>query len=77
MKCHACDFLAIILLILVGILLIALIITPFQCYGELHTKNICISHGYPGSQYNIASGGYCIKRVNNTDVVVRADLLED
>lgn len=33
-------------------------------------QRYCLSKGYPQSSYNIIGPSYCIKRINQTDVVI-------
>jgi len=57
-----------IFIVAFGIFIICAIIVGIK--GAI-ISNHCLTHGYPQSQFTFpAMRGYCIKRVNQTDVVI-------
>ena len=42
----------------------------FALLADAEIRELCLSHGYPQHVAYIGGGGYCIKRVDQTDVVV-------
>lgn len=44
--------------------------------GLFYADSHCLRHGYPQSSLTFTFHAYCIKRVNQTDVVVPLDSLE-
>ncbi len=55
----------------VGILVIFIVISCI-IYGvaKLGTNSACLSYGYKSAKIDYALNAYCIKRVNQTDVVI-------
>lgn len=44
-------------------------------YAKIHANSACLSHGYADVKGSILIGFYCIKRVDQTDVVVPLESL--
>lgn len=36
----------------------------------LHTQSVCLEAGYPSAKMSVGFSRYCIKRVDQTDIVV-------
>lgn len=51
-------------------LLIAGIIAGLTKCNEMHVSDVCFRHGYSDVRASIVNGNYCVKRVDQTDVVV-------
>lgn len=56
--------------IIISLLLIALIGLFICGYTMIYTQSKCLSLGYPRSDVDYILTRYCIKRVDQTDVVV-------
>ena len=61
------------LLIIIFAIIGAIVAFPIT---ELTTHAACLRHGYPNSQVSLTFIRYCIKRVNQTDTVVRLSTLK-
>lgn len=44
--------------------------------NELHVKDACFRAGYASFRASIINDNYCVKRVNQTDVVVPLKIVE-
>ena len=52
---------------------VALIVGAVMCVGWVREANLvrfCLAHGYPRADLGWVSPSYCIKRIDQTDVVV-------
>jgi len=61
----------------VGVTLIVLLLTwaTIKTVYQTKVERICLVHGYPQGDWRVIGPNYCIKRVNQTDVVTSLDSL--
>lgn len=62
--------------ILVGIILVIIILGVGYRIADPLIENKCLAHGYPNHRVSWTFKGYCIKEVNETEVVVPSGELE-
>jgi len=67
------DFAAVGAIFLVAVMLIAICVLGGQL---LYTKSKCLKAGYPSTTIDVFLNFYCIKRQDQTDVVVPAKELK-
>jgi len=65
------------LVVVVCVIFISLIITwaTIETTQQYKVERICLAHGYPQGDWRIIGPNYCIKRINQTDVVISLDSL--
>jgi len=68
--------------LIMGALVIGALVTPIVFFSILLEKQyqaerICLAKGYPKAYVTMERKAYCIKRVNQTDVVVPLEELID
>lgn len=59
--------------LIIGAMLIVVIIFGVYCLKVILTQSECLSHGYKESKVDMFFNPYCIKRVDQTDVVLPLD----
>jgi hypothetical protein len=58
------------------VVLVILLLALSMAVISLRTDAACLKHGWPGSSVTWNFNKYCIKRVNQTDVVISLSDLE-
>lgn len=56
-------------LMVVGLILLAVAGEVFQEVRQGQTERFCLAHGYPNADWRWFGDNYCIKRVDQTDIV--------